>query len=123
MKLYERYFDFCEIYADVLYDSGKFYHAGVLFNRTSNNKSIKSFQKAGLYRECLTAAMRLSPDTINQVSLDVISDLKSVGKFKEASIVAIDYLKDYKNAVNLLVQGGHLIDAIRIVYSFNLDNK
>ncbi|KAI4373006.1 hypothetical protein MLD38_011178 [Melastoma candidum] len=81
----------------------------------SLEKALKAYRSNGSWSGMLTVAgqMRLGKDEVVRLAHEVCEELQALGKPGEAAKVALDYCKDVKAGVSLLVRAREWEEALR----------
>lgn len=125
-------------YATYLEKKGMFREAGFgkLFGRTLSrcfayyilayesldelDLAIVAYQKAGLWSECLYLASKANNQDIADLALALAANLREAKDYQNAARVCLDYCADVDEAVQLLCQGNHFGEAMRVVRHLNI---
>ncbi|KAJ6593195.1 Elongator complex protein 1 [Mycena capillaripes] len=114
----EQYNNILEVYGDWLFERRDFRQAGSVFVQAGAfSKAIVAHEKSLDWQELFDLAGRtgVSPDDVTAMSYRVAEDLASKKRYSDAGRVLLDYAKDVRETVIVLVQGNCFSEARRIV--------
>lgn len=121
----DRYKQICAKYADELLKSHLYEESGIMFSKAgSYTNAIAAFTKSGNWQEVISCStkLKLTSQEINELYMNLAADLTEGKRFREASIIYMEYLKNIELAVIALTLGKVFSEAFRIVELYHRDD-
>ncbi|EFJ06936.1 hypothetical protein SELMODRAFT_134482 [Selaginella moellendorffii] len=108
-----------EAWGEYFLSQERFEDAAITFRSCSQlHKALAAYRAGGHWQGVLMVAGQLSmtPDEITNLALELREELQAMGQPKEAARVALDYCKDVKDAVGLLIEARDWMEVLRLCY-------
>lgn len=106
-------------WGDHLNETKYFEDAAATFLCCSNlEKALKAYRSCGNWRGVLTVAglLKMGKDEILQLAHELCEELQALGKPMEAARIALEYCKDVKSGLGLLISAREWEEALRVAF-------
>jgi len=117
-----RYETVLGIYGDWLFERREFRDAAFVFRQASKPaKAMLAYEKALDWQEVFEIAVQenLSEEDLSETGYRIAEDLSSKKRYQDSARVFIDYVKDPRAAVIVLVQGNFFSEARRVIVLYS----
>lgn len=121
-KSSEEYKKVCHVFGEFLLEKRCYQEAGIMFERSEDlQRALYVYKMDFKWRNCLIVGAKLKYGSTEFSGLcrDLVQDLIGQSLFKDASVILIEHLSDFEQAVEVLCSGKCWVDAVRLAYVQN----